>query len=168
MTESTNLKQIEYFKDSKQNRKDKFSSIILILFSSLALVNGYNIISLLIIGAMGLAVGLFLAKSSFSKKPAVLVNKYGIKTNVNGIGLVPWIEIEDFEIVEGPNTEFIKVIINDNNTLLSRKNRLTKILMKSNVKRLGSIVVIPKQEFDKPLIEVLTELKNAYAIFINS
>ena len=80
---------------------------------------------------------------------------------MNGIGLIAWKYIEGFEIKKGINATFLVIKVSDTEELLSSVNRVSRILMKSNIKRLGSPVAIPQSEFHEPL-QLVKEVIEAY------
>lgn len=155
------MKRIAYHKNPNQSRKEKAAIILLFFLSTIALILWYDNLSVVLASIGTLLISLYFAKSTFGSEPTVLVDHDGIKTRVNSIGLVAWKHIKGFEKEKGVNSEFIMVLIDDIDELLAEKGKVAGALMKSNVKKMGSPVVIPKQEFGKPLDEVLAELKEA-------
>lgn len=92
---------------------------------------------------------------NIKKKPTVTIGSLGVTVRVNRIGLVKWEHIDDFKIQKMVNGEAIIFDIKDHEKLLHEKSRVISALMRTNIKKIGSPVCIPKQEFDLPLIEVL-------------
>ena len=151
------------FKKSAKNRaKDILLSIVLIITSSLMLVKAYNDDSKigLIIFSLLLFGGAVLLFKALINKTTVVVTKEGIHNNTNGMGLVQWKYIAGFEISKIRNTEVLIVKINDYEDFLSKMNSISRNLMKSNIKKLGSPVAIMENEFDEALSAVKTKLED--------
>lgn len=155
------MSSIAYHKNPNQSRKEKAAIILLFFLSTIALILWYDNLSVVVASIGTLLISLYFAKNTFGSKPTVLVDHEGIKTRVNSIGLVAWKHIKGFEKENGVNSEFIMVLIDNIDELLAEKSIVVAALMKSNVKKMGSPVVIPKQEFGKPLDEVLCVLNQA-------
>lgn len=155
------MKELTFKKSSKAKQKDKLLSVFLVTLLLIALYIAYNdnskasliILSLMLIGGVS-----FLYKS-WSNKNTVIVNNQGIYNQTNGMGLIEWEYITSFEISKLRNAEVLIVKINDSNKLLSGKNAITRQLMKSNINKLGSPIVIMGSEFNQELGWVKKELE---------
>lgn len=148
-----------------KNRKSKIRGLILSIFTSLlAIVMIFLGIqsqsnSIVIIFTGFLALGIYLITKSIQTSDTVIVNKVGISSKVNGMGLITWEFIESFEIKKAVNTTVLVINVNDSEKLLSTINKASQKLMKSNIKRLGSPVVIPQSEFHEPLEVSLSKIE---------
>jgi hypothetical protein len=136
-----------FYKDKKFRRKQILLSI-LIMVSSGFTIYLMPIITVCILFGLFFSVGSFIFYSFITNKPTVIVNEEGIKNNANGMGSVAWKYITGFEIKKGINFKAIVIKINDEEGFFKDKSKLTKGLMKTNVKRFGSPVVIPESEFN--------------------
>lgn len=140
----------------------------MVISISIALVVLENYSKILLSAALILiAQGAFFIIKGLLNSDTVIINTEGIYSNVNKMGLIKWSFIEGFEIKKLKNTSGIVVKINDQEGLLREMNPVSKVLMSSNIKRLGSPVILPESEMDKPLEIVLTEL-TAYKTAYNS
>lgn len=120
--------------------------------------------TIIILHVFLLGYGFYSLKRIISNAETVVVNEKGISSRVNKMGLVKWEYIKAFEIKDAINSKVLVVYINDHEKLLSEMNRVSKILMKTNIKRLGSPVIIPESEFNDSLYEVkkrIEEYKNS-------
>lgn len=144
---------IRFKKNKKRKIRDQVKSVLTSLLAIIMILLGIQIQSnsLIIIFVGFLGFGIYLIIKSFSTADTVVVNNKGISSNVNGMGLIDWKFIEDFEIKKAVNAMVLVVIINDTEKLLSTVNKVSQKLMKSNIKRLGSPVIIPQSEFHEPL-----------------
>ncbi len=156
---------MEVIRYKRKNRSRIFSLIIhfvIVISISIALLilENYSKI-LLAAGLILMAQAIFFIIKGLLNRYTVIINNEGIYTNVNKMGIINWSFIEGFEIKKLKNISGIVVKINDNEGLLREMNPVSKALMSSNIKRLGSPVILPESEMDKPLEIVLAEL-NAY------
>jgi hypothetical protein len=149
----------------KKQKKDRFRSLLfslisIIIFSSLisdVIQKGQSIKILIFIGMIVLT-GVMLFKA-VTNKSSVIVGSEGIRNNTNGIGLIRWEYIAEMEIKNISNDQALVINVTDSEKLLAEKNPLTRMLLKFNMKRLGSPVVISQREFNKPLPEVIEEIR---------
>lgn len=151
------------FTKSKQNRiLGLIISIVLIILSIYMIVHflKLNLILNSIIFIFLLGISIYMLYKNIMNTPTVRVNHIGIKSNVNGMGMIKWELIDGFEIKKAINARVIAVKINDQNTLMNDINKVSKKLMNTNIKKLGSPVVIPKSEFQLPLEIVLDKIES--------
>jgi hypothetical protein len=155
------MDNLSFTKSTKAKTKDKLLSILLVIVLFFMVFNSYNdnskvaltIFSLLLIGSFVL---LFKA---LSNKNTVVVNKEVIFNHTNGMGLTKWKFITGFEISNIRNAQILIIKINDFEELLSQKNGISRKLMKSNINKLGSPVLIMGSEFDQELTLVKDKLE---------
>lgn len=83
------------------------------------------------------------------------------------MGLIEWKYISHFELKKAMGRTFIVIHLNDVDAFLMTKRKVSRTLMKSNIKKLGSPAVISEFEFDKDLDLVVEELNGAKAAFLN-
>jgi hypothetical protein len=106
---------------------------------------------------------LFSFLSSFRvlmRKWTLVVDEKGLHSAVNGMQLVEWKYIDHFFIKKNNrNQSFLVVKLNEEEAYLKTKNPMTRLLMRSNVRALGSSVVLPQAEFHKDLEEVKAEIE---------
>ena len=86
------------------------------------------------------------------------MNNEGIYSKVNGMGKIKWVFIDSFNISDTAKLSFLVAEINNIDEALQNKNTISKLLMKSNIKKLGSPIVFPSLLFQKPLEEVIEEI----------
>lgn len=89
-----------------------------------------------------------------------MVDAKGLHSDINGMKGVSWEEIDHFYLKENSRKHLMLLAkLKDEEAYLSRKNPMTRLLMRSNVRALGSSVVFPQAEFEKNLEEVKTEIE---------
>lgn len=120
-----------------------------------------TILSVLIIASIISLIKLIL------NKPTVVIDKNGISNNTNMMGLVKWSFIKEIRIKQIVKREFIIIKLHNENEFLKSKNFISRSLMKSNIKKLESPIVISEFEFDKPLEDVLVKIIE-YKEYVNS
>lgn len=154
--------QIETFYKS---RKNKITEIIIGLFLvaiplKLALTQYKNKAYFPVIFFVILIVfGLLLFLRNLRSKKTLLLNEQGIVCRTNAIGLVEWKFIEGLEIVKASQSRILVFKITNTDELLSQKNKAVGLLMRSNIKPLGSPVVIAENEFDQSLDDVILKIE---------
>ncbi|MEN9443072.1 MAG: hypothetical protein RLZ33_3149 [Bacteroidota bacterium] len=154
--------QIETFYKS---RKNKITEIIIGLFLvaiplKLALTQYKNKAYFPVIFFVILIVfGLLLFLRNMRSKKTLLLNEQGIVCRTNAIGLVEWKYIEGVEIVKASQSRILVFKITNTEELLSQKNKAVGLLMRSNIKPLGSPVVIAENEFDQSLDDVILKIE---------
>lgn len=155
------MDDIRFKKNNKRYGRSRILSVFSSLLAIVTILLGILIKSTpaTIFGVIYLGFGIYLIVRSYSKKDTVIVNKEGIYTYVNGAGLIPWEFIEGFKIKKAVNNTCLVIKVNDVEKLLSTKNKVSQKLMKSNIKCLGSPVVIPYSEFYESLILVQDKLE---------
>ena len=105
------------------------------------------------------AFALFTIIYSIEVTNGVIVNEKGISTTTNLMGRVKWEHIKRFEVKDALNAEVLVIKIKDQDKLFKDMNIISRILMKTNIKSLGSPVVIPASEFDEPLHVVMDRME---------
>jgi hypothetical protein len=154
--------QIETFYKS---RKNKITEIFIGLFLvaiplKLALTQYKNKAYFPVIFFVILIVfGLLLFLRNMRSKKTLLLNEQGIICRTNAIGLVEWKFIEGLEIVKASQSRILVFKITNTEELLSQKNKAVALLMRSNIKPLGSPVVIAENEFNQSLEEVIIAIE---------
>lgn len=103
--------------------------------------------------------GLLLFLRNLRSKRTLILNDQGISCRTNAIGLVEWKFIEGLEIVKASQSRILVFKIKNTEELLSQKNKAIALLMRSNIKPLGSPVVIAENEFDQSLEEVIIAIE---------
>jgi hypothetical protein len=103
--------------------------------------------------------GLLLFLRNLRSKRTLILNDQGISCRTNAIGLVEWKFIEGLEIVKASQSRILVFKITNTEELLSHKNKAIALLMRSNIKPLGSPVVIAENEFDQSLEEVIIAIE---------
>lgn len=112
-------------------------------------------------------IALLLIIHVLSNKVTVTVDEKGVKNKTNFMGLIEWKSISHFELKKAMGRKFIVIHLNDVDAFLKSKRKVSRTLMKSNIKKLGSPAVISEFEFDKDLDLVVEELNGAKAAFLN-
>lgn len=149
----------------KKNKKAKYKGLILsgfsILVSILMIVIGIQInkIPIIVIFTLFLIIGLYLIYKSILNQDTVIVDKKGITSITNGMGLVKWEYIVNLKITKAINSNVLVIEINNEEKLLAEMNNISKQLMKTNIKRLGSPVIIPESEFNTTLEDVIKRIE---------
>jgi len=134
-------------------------SAVLIIITSLTLFLREDMSQILrIINFCIIGIFTLLLVRSLMNTDTVIVDEIGIRSRVNGMGLVKWSYVEDFEIVKLRNSMGILFHINNHEALLNEMNSMSRGMMRTNIKKLGSPVIIPQPELHKPLEIVLQEL----------
>ncbi|WMI68190.1 STM3941 family protein [Mangrovimonas sp. YM274] len=149
------MESVKYYRNSKSKTKDISLSIFLFLIGvTLTYLDNF------VVGILISIIALIIIVRALLKLPSVTVNELGIVTKVNGIGLTKWDYIQGFEIKKLFNTTCIALIIKDQDKYINSKNKIIQKLIKSNLSKVGSPVIIPSQEFNKDLNIVIKEFEN--------
>ncbi len=150
------MEDIRFKKNKKKNKREIIKAGMTAILSVAMIIYGAYIDSLFIIIVFAgfLVLGLYLIYNSLKNKDTVIINEKGISSNTNKMGLIKWKYIEDFEIKNTVNTKVLVVKVNDLEKLLNEMTKVSKLLMKTNIKKLGSPVIIPESEFNEPLDNV--------------
>jgi len=150
---------IKYKKDFNTRIKTILLSSIFGVFSLFILVNIeehtlYSLfpVFLLIISIMGLYGAIFRSNS-------IIINKSGINSKVNGMGIVEWKFIDDFSKGKLSRGNCLIVELNNIDLFLNTKSYPLQKLMNTNTKKFGSPIVIPEAEFGKSIEEVINEIR---------
>ncbi len=95
-------------------------------------------------------------------KPTLIIDNSGMTDNssLNSSGRIEWDQIKSVEIRSGINMRFLCFDFFDENKVLDKTNVFKRILMKSNIKRLGTICAIPEISLNENLDSVLTDINN--------
>ncbi|WP_298426324.1 STM3941 family protein [uncultured Kordia sp.] len=96
------------------------------------------------------------------RKPTVTVTDEGIKSSGNGMGFIPWEFITGFEIKEGINFTAIVIMITHQERFFEDKTSIVTKIMRVNVKRFGTPIVLSESLFHIPLEKVKTHLEDFY------
>lgn len=106
-----------------------------------------------------LIFGLLLFLRNLRSKKTLILNEQGIICRTNAIGLVEWKFIQGVEIKKASQSRILAFNITNTEELLSQKNKAVALLMRSNIKPLGSPVVIAENEFNESLEEVVLKIE---------
>ncbi|MES1199699.1 MAG: STM3941 family protein, partial [Pseudomonadota bacterium] len=74
-----------------------------------------------LLGALG---AIFITRKLFDKRPGLVLSAEGIVDNSSGVaaGLIPWSDIEAFNVAEIRGNKFIVVLVKDPEKYLQRGN----------------------------------------------
>jgi hypothetical protein len=103
--------------------------------------------------------GLLLLLRNLRSKKTLILNEQGIICRTNAIGLVEWKYIDGVEISKASQSKMLVFNMKNTEEFLSKKNKVVSLLMRSNIKTLGSPVVIAENEFDQSLDEVVLKIE---------
>jgi hypothetical protein len=103
--------------------------------------------------------GLLLIVRNLRSQKTLILNQQGIVCRTNAIGLVEWKFIDGVEIKKASQSRILAFNITNSEELLSQKNKAVALLMRSNIKPLGSPVVIAENEFNESLEEVVLKIE---------
>ncbi len=150
-----------FYKSAKNKIIELIISIVLIALPlKLALTQYKNKAYFPVIFFVILIVfGLLLFLRNLRSKKTLLLNEQGIICRTNAIGLVEWKYIEGVEIVKASQSRILVFKITNTEELLSQKNKAVALLMRSNIKPLGSPVVIAENEFKQSLDDVILKIE---------
>lgn len=150
-----------FYKSAKNKIIELIISIVLIALPlKLALTQYKNKAYFPVIFFVILIVfGLLLFLRNLRSKKTLLLNEQGIICRTNAIGLVEWKYIEGVEIAKASQSRILVFKITNTEELLSQKNKAVGLLMRSNIKPLGSPVVIAENEFDQSLDDVILKIE---------
>lgn len=150
-----------FYKSSKNRIIELILSIVLIAIPlKLAMTQYKNKAYFPVIFFVILIVfGLLLFLRNLRSKKTLILNDQGIICRTNAIGLVKWKFIEGLEIVKASQSRILVFKITNTEELLNQKNKAVALLMRSNIKPLGSPVVIAENEFDQSLEEVIIAIE---------
>lgn len=113
-----------------------------------------------LLGALG---AIFITRKLFDKRPGLVLSAGGIVDNSSGVaaGLIPWSDIEGFNVAEIRGTKFIVVLVKDPEKYLQRGNAMQRALHSANARMVGSPVSFSTGTLDMPFAE-LWELLERY------
>ncbi len=106
------------------------------------------------------AFGIYLLYKNTINSSTIKVTFEEIYSNVNRMDLIKLEYIDDFEIKNDVNTHVLVIEINNQKKFLDSVNKISKAIMLSNIKKLGSPVIIPVPEFNEALEIVIEKIKN--------
>ncbi len=148
-----------------KSQKNKIAEILIGLFLvlvpiKLALMQYKNkayfpVVIFVVLSVLGL---LLLVRNLRSKKTLIL-NEEGIICRTNAIGLIEWKYIDGVKILKASQSNMLVFNLNNTEEFLSKKNKVVSLLMRSNIKPLGSPVAIAENEFDQSLNEVVLKIE---------
>ncbi len=156
------MEVLKYYKSETQKKRDRVASLITLTFSGLIIYSSVQkeIKWIVLFFSIIFLIGVFQFVHSFINKPSLTIDEKGILSKANNAKYIEWKYIQGFMINNTNNRfVFLAVELNDDKRALKNKNSISKLLMKSNIKRLGSPVVFPSLLFQKPLAEVIEEIK---------
>ena len=153
------MEELRFQKNQKSKKREVIKASLIILFAIIILVVQTNQITI-VISTIFVILGLYFIYSSLRNKDTVIISEKGILSSVNGMSLIKWEHIKDFEIKNAVNAKVLVVNISDTNRLLNEMNKVSKQLMRTNIKKLGSPVIIPESEFNNSLEEVKNKIEN--------
>lgn len=158
-----------FYKSAKNRIIELFIAVVLIVLPlKLALTQFKNKAYFpVLFFVLLITLGLLLLLRNLRSKKTLILNKQGIVCRTNAIGLVEWKFIEGAEIVKASQSRVLAFKITNTEELLSQKNKAVGLLMRSNIKPLGSPVVIAENEFDQSLDDVILKIE-AYRNNLNS
>jgi hypothetical protein len=154
--------KIEFFKSRPQRIKSGILySFLLLIFSYLTV---FEIKENHFINSMLFLIFILVSTISLIKiilnQPTVLINSEGIRNNTNNTGLIEWRYIKDFEIKTVMNRKILVINLSYQDTFLANKNPIARMLMKTNIKKLGSPTAIGEFEFNEPLENVIEKINS--------
>ncbi len=153
------MEELRFQKNQKSKKREVLKASFIILFAILILLIQSNQTTM-ILSTIFLILGIYLIYSSLKNKDTVVVSEKGILSSVNGMSLIKWVHIRDFEIKKAVNVNVLVVNVSDTDKLLNEMNKVSKQLMRTNIKKLGSPVIIPESEFNNSLEEVKSKIEN--------
>lgn len=103
--------------------------------------------------------GLLLLVRNLRSKKTLILNEQGIICRTNAIGLVEWKYIDGVQILKASQSNMLVFNMKNTEEFLSKKNKVVSLLLRSNIKPLGSPVVIAENEFDQSLDEVVLKIE---------
>jgi hypothetical protein len=95
-----------------------------------------------------------------TKSPTLVVNQEGITNNTNMMGLIKWDYIDRYEIKKIIGRRILVIHLNDPDAFLASKNLISRTLMKTNTKKLGSPAAIGEIELNEPLEDIIKKIKD--------
>ena len=153
------MKELHFYKNNKSKNREVFKASVVILIAFLIFALQTSLI-INIVATVFLAAGLYLIYRALKSKNTVTVSSEGIYSSVNGMGLIRWEHIKAFEIKNAFNARVLVVHVYDTGKLLDEMKMIPKHLMRTNIKTLGSAVIIPESEFELPLEEAKMKIEN--------
>jgi hypothetical protein len=103
--------------------------------------------------------GLLLLVRNLRSKKTLILNEQGIICRTNAIGMVEWKYIDGVQILKASQSNMLVFNMKNTEEFLSKKNKVVSLLLRSNIKPLGSPVVIAENEFDQSLDEVVLKIE---------
>lgn len=150
------METILFTRNAQHAKREKILTVITVLMGMWMIIQSISygaILPVVFFGAItGLGVNHWI--KIIKNKPSVIVNERGITSKTNFMGLVSWDHITGFELKQIGRSVLLVVLVRDSKKVLNERSWMARILMSTNTKRLGSPVVIPASEFDRPMEEV--------------
>lgn len=154
------MNDLRFKKSKKRKIKNQIVSLIIALLSITMVMFGIlsksNSILFVFLGLF--IIEIYLIIKSVHTVDSIIVNINGISTRINGMGLIEWKYIEDFEIKNGINTMVLLVKINNTEKLLRAVSKESRKSMLKNIRKFGSPVVIPQTELHDSINHVKRRL----------
>jgi|GEM_PF-2756102 len=150
-----------FYKSHKNKITEILVGLLLIIVSvKLGMMQYKNKVYFPVIFFVVLGVfGLLLILRNLRSKKTLILNQQGIVCRTNAIGLVEWKFIDGVEIKKASQSRILAFKITNTEELLSQKNKAVAVLMRSNIKPLGSPVVISENEFNESLDEIVLKIE---------
>lgn len=125
-----------------------------------------GIVSILFFGL----ISIFVFRKFSDNKPGLIINSEGVYDNSSGVaaGLIPWNDIEEIQIAQVMNQQFLMlIVVNPNDYINKISNPIKRNAMRLNYKSYGSPISISSNalqtNFDELhllLIEKMKEYKS--------
>lgn len=155
------MKQIIYYKSLKQRNRSILTyclmTIILVYFLKAQYHRqDYYVGIFYLIFAI---ISLFSLFKNVKNTSTVVVDSSGIMKNTNLIGLIEWRFIDHFELKKVFRSTVIIIHLTNSKDFLKTKNLFSRLMMRRNSKKLGSLTAIGQLEIEQPLEEVIKDLQ---------
>ncbi|WP_196889839.1 STM3941 family protein [Aureivirga sp. CE67] len=156
------MNEVAYFKGESQLKKERKLYVFILIISIACIFYSVlkNDMILLVVYTLFFLFGVYIIIKNFKKTPSLIVNKKGIKSNLNNMGIVEWKHINDFSINSNHKNKFLVLNLKENDEYLKSVSAFSRALMKTNIGKFGSPVIFPSVLFSKPIEDIKEELEN--------
>jgi hypothetical protein len=124
-----------------------------LLMNSPLLAHALGVVSILFFGALGV----FLVKKVFDKKPGLVFSAGGLLDNAGATaaGLIPWEDIDGYDVLEISGRKMLIVMVGDPQRYIERGNAVRRRLNLANFNMAGSPISISTRTLRTNLDELI-------------
>ncbi len=165
MENSNKMSEVKYYYAKKSASKVIFRlCVIAVIFTILLFVVYGNIpdmpYGIIFFWGIYILITGYAILYAYRNKPTLIIDEEGLIDNAsfNGLGRIAWAEIRQIELKQGINMRFLCIHLFDQKKKLEEMNSFKRIILKTNLKKLGTICTIPEISINADLEEIIQEM----------